>query len=50
MFVSLVDATTHAVLSPPNLGVSSTLCGTHAVQLVVTSTRAGAFHLAVSAP
>ena len=50
MFVSLVDATTHAVLSPPNLGVSYTLCGSRAVQLVVSSTRGGAFHIAVSAP
>jgi hypothetical protein len=50
MFVSLVDAKTHAVLSPPNLGVSYTLCGTRSVELVVTSSKSGAFHVAVSAP
>jgi hypothetical protein len=50
MFVSLVDAKTHAVLSPPNLGVSYTLCGTRSVDVVVTSTKGGAFHLAISAP
>jgi hypothetical protein len=50
MFVSLVDATTHAVLTPPNLGVTYTLCGTRSVQLVVTSPKGGAFHIALSAP
>jgi len=50
MFVSLVDATTHAVRAQPNLGVSYTICGTAAVQLVVTSPRSGAFHIAISAP
>jgi hypothetical protein len=50
MFVSLVDATTHAVLTPPNLGVTYTLCGTRSVQLVVTSPKGGAFHIAISAP
>jgi hypothetical protein len=48
--VSVVDAVTHKVLSPPNIGATATLCGSRAVTVVVDGPSAGAFKLALSAP
>jgi hypothetical protein len=46
--VEVVDATTHTVLSPPNIGATVTICGTRSIQIVVRATVPGAFRLTVA--
>jgi hypothetical protein len=48
MTIEVVDATTHAMLSPPNIGATVQVCGTRSVQIVVRSSRPGAFRLIVA--